>query len=119
MRTPTDDEPHDPERLSYAITAMAWYLHQIDIGGDLFCAFTCDEADSIARVLHAAGHFTTAVVVIRRHAAGDEPDDAHHHISALHDHAQYAEATAYLAALADPLYDLPTTHAANPEGRHP
>lgn len=119
MRTPPDTDAHDPERLSYALTEMAWRLHQIDIGWDLFCAFTCDEADSIARVLYTAGLATTAIVVIRRHAAGDEPDDTHHHISALHDHAQHAEAAAYLAALADPLYDLPTTRTADPEGRHP
>lgn len=66
--------------LRAAIKAMATALEAADLG-EPFSHFTCDEVDSIALVLHLAGHDHEAAAIVINHTLGDEePDDAHWHV---------------------------------------
>lgn len=49
------------------------------LAADLAATLTCEEADSLADVLHTAGHHEAAETWIKAHAAGDDEDDAHRH----------------------------------------
>ncbi|MFE3589429.1 hypothetical protein ACFQ7W_05515 [Streptomyces niveus] len=75
VEVPTLVVRHD--EMNYALTMLA------DTFGDGMTAdhtgagFTCQEADSVARVLALAGHKREAATWLEGHASGDEGDDSH------------------------------------------
>lgn len=65
--------------------------------GTGFSAFTCSEANALARMLALFGHFDTAVNVIQGHAESDDGGDEHGYIRELggdNDEGPGAEAAA-------------------------
>ena len=60
-----------------AIDTMADRLSEVDTG-EVFGNFTCDELDSIAEVLRAAGRDDVADFIIEEHASADDEGDAHY-----------------------------------------
>lgn len=67
-----------------AVRQVAEKLNRIYPGeGTGFAAFTCSEADALARMLALFGHTDTAATVVHGHSLEDDGGDAHGYIAAL------------------------------------
>ncbi|MEU7830356.1 hypothetical protein [Nonomuraea sp. NPDC049129] len=63
--------------LPSALAGLANVFGNVHVAHDTGCRFTCNEADSLAAVLVAAGYRDAAITWLEGHVIADEADDLH------------------------------------------